>query len=346
MPGHEKLPRLCFVGPLLGCNPGWVTSQGEILADLLTQEGYSIYSTSTFPNRVLRLLDTIYSLIAWRREIDIVILMVFSGPSFGIVDIASQVTKWIRKPLVLWLHGGNIPTFSENHLHWVQRVLHRGDVLVSPSPYLANYISGLGYEAEVIPNVLEIDRYQYVHRQHVQPRLLWMRTFEDIYNPEMAVEVLAQLRSKYPKARLSMAGQDRGLLDSVKKIAEGNGLSGHVRFPGYLNMDGKQKEFVNHDIFINTNRVDNMPVSVVEAAAFGLPIVATSVGGIPYLLSNEQTGLLVEDEDVGGMVKAVTRLIEEPELASTLSVNGRHLAESCAWSHVKPQWEKIFNELE
>ena len=61
-----------------------------------------------------------------------------------------------------------------------------------------------------------------------------------------------------------------------------------------------------------------MPVSVIEAAAFGLPIVATKVGGIPYLLEHEKNALLVDSEDVDGMVSAVKRLLFNRELTRTL----------------------------
>lgn len=142
-----------------------------------------------------------------------------------------------------------------------------------------------------------------------------------------------------------MAGQEKGLLDSVKSLAAQYDLLGSIRFAGFLETSGKQREFLAHDIYLHTNRIDNMPVSVVEAAAFGLPVVATEVGGIPYLLKDEHTALFVANEDVRGMANAVIRLIEEPGLCNKLSENGRKLAELCSWENVKPEWENLFDEL-
>ncbi len=65
-PAVTTRPRLCFVGPLLGGNPGWVTSQGEIVAGLLADEGYPVRGTSQIPARLPRLADMLRSLIAWR----------------------------------------------------------------------------------------------------------------------------------------------------------------------------------------------------------------------------------------------------------------------------------------
>ena len=84
-------PRLCFVGPLLGVNPGWVTSQGEIVAGLLAAEGYPVRGTSQIPARLPRLADMLRSLVAWRNDIDVVIHQVFGGMGFAMVDAASRM---------------------------------------------------------------------------------------------------------------------------------------------------------------------------------------------------------------------------------------------------------------
>jgi len=327
---------------MLGRNEGWVKTQGEILAGLFARAGYPVRLTSGIPYRALRLADIIFSLIQWRREIDIVNLAIFSGPGFAASDVASLVAKRLGKPLIFVLRGGDLPAFSRRHSHWVRRVLERCDVLVSPSGFLAHFFGEWGFDVKIIPNVLQIEGYPYRLRKEVQPHLLWMRTFHAIYYPEMAVEVLRTLREIYPQARLTMAGQEKGLLESVKRLAARYDLLGATRFTGFLDMSGKQREFPSHDIFLNTNRVDNMPVSVIEAAAFGLPVVATEVGGIPYLLKHEHTALLVKNEDVQGMVESVCRLISDPELCRILSDNGRQLAESCSWANVRSQWENLF----
>ena len=285
------------------------------------------------------------SLIAWRGKVDLVILSVFSGPGFVMADIASLIAKQMGMPLIFVLRGGNLPDFSRRHPNWVRRVLERSDVLVSPSGFLAQFFDSWGFSVKIIPNVLQIDNYPFRERQAVGPKLLWMRTFEDTYYPEMAVEVLKELRKIYPHACLTMAGQEKELFDPVRRLAASYDLAEAARFTGFLDMAGKQREFPANDIFLNTNRRDNMPVSVLEAAAFGLPVVATEVGGIPYLLKHEDTALLVRNEDVHGMVAAICRLIAEPELCKKLSANGRRLAESCSWTNVRAEWENLFGQL-
>ena len=107
-------------------------------------------------------------------------------------------------------------------------------------------------------------------------------------------------------------------------------------------MEEKIREGSSADIFLNTNRIDNTPVSVIEAGAFGLPVVATNVGGIADLVSDGETALLVPDNDDEAMAAAVLRLLTSPNLAEKLSANGRALAERFSWENVRPQWESLF----
>jgi glycosyltransferase involved in cell wall biosynthesis len=338
-------PRLGFVGPMLGINSGWVTSQGEILARLFSEEGYETRVTSTRPQRIVRFLDVTTTMLRWGREIDIIIVMVFSGLGFVMADWGSKIAHLLGKPLVMWLHGGALPEFGFRHPIWVKQVLKRGHVVVSPSPYLAQAFRQMGIDVHVIPNVIKLEDYPYRHRDHVQPRLLWMRTFESGYNPELAIRVLSHLKELGVEATLTMGGQDRGRLGAVQNLAQTMGVADQVRFVGFMNNQAKQREFSDHDIYLSTTRVDNTPVSVVEAAAFGLPIIATAVGGIPYMLQDGETALLVNDDDVVGMSEAVIRLVHTPSLASRLSEKGRELACAYDWVNVRQEWERLFSSL-
>jgi glycosyltransferase involved in cell wall biosynthesis len=341
-------PRLALIGPMLGGNPGWVTTQGEIMARLLAEDGYPVRISSTHVPRLRRIADIAASLVAWRNEVDIVIHMVFGGSAFHITDMASAICRRLRLPQIFVLRGGTLPEMAAANRSQVERVMRRADAVVSPSGFLAHYFqvaSGFGLPVTVVPNTLDLTRYAYRERTSVSPRLLWMRTFHEIYRPEMAIETLADLRRSHSQATLTMAGQDAGLEEDVRALAVTRDLADAVRFPGFLDVAGKSREFADHDIYLNTNRVDNMPVSVLEAGAFGLPVIATNVGGIPFLVQDGETALLVPDGDAAAMANAVRRLAAQPELAHRLSRNGRALAESCAWPVVERQWAALFDTV-
>jgi phenylacetate-CoA ligase len=114
---------------------------------------------------------------------------------------------------------------------------------------------------------------------------------------------------------------------------------------GFLDPADKAREFEAADIYLNTNRIDNMPVSVLEACASGVPIVATRIGGVPYLLSHGETALLVRSDDAPAMAEAVLTLLRDPALAARLSSNGLALAARSAAGNVLPRWSELIDRV-
>jgi glycosyltransferase involved in cell wall biosynthesis len=341
---HSK-PRLSFVGSMVGRNPGHITQQGEVLSDLFARAGYAVTSVSTFLNRYRRLADILITLTRQRHETDIIILEVYGGRSFVLEDIASWLGSLFGLRIVMWLHGGALPEFMSRFPAWTRRVLSRADVIVTPSEFLSRAVDEHGFRARIIPNAIDLPAYPYRHRETVAPNLFWMRSFHPIWNPTMAVRVLSRLHTSMPEATLVMAGPDKGSLEEVQKLVVSLGLTERVFFPGFLDLPGKLREGSAADIFINTNRIDNAPVAVIEACAMGLPVVTTSVGGIPHLLTHGETALFVRDDDDEGMARSIENLIRSSDLAPLLSRNGRHLAQRFSWDAVRPQWEQVFAEL-
>ena len=330
---------------MLGRNPGYVTTQGEFLTDLFREAGYDVVSASVHPGRLRRLAEIIATLRRETRRADAAIVETYSGRSFVVEDISSALAHARGKPVIMHLHGGAMPRFARRFPRWTRRVLRRAAAVVAPSAYLAREMSPFATDVRVIPNVVEQDAYPFRQRDRVAPRLFWMRAYHPIYNPVMAVRVLARVRAALPNATLVMAGQEKGVMANVVAAAQGLGVADAVEILGFLDEGQKREAAARCDIFINTTHVDNAPVGVVEMCALGLPVVSTNVGGIPDLLSNGATGLLVPDGDIAAMADAVLRLVGDPSLAARLSRNGPSVAAPCAWPAVRAKWEALFAEL-
>lgn len=356
-------PVLGFLGPHLGGRAGWVTTQSEVLVGLFRQAGFTVRAASHFRSPLLRALHMASALWRWRpgsaRTVDGVSISVFSGRAFAIAELTSRIARGLGLPQVLVLHGGDLPRLAEGEPERVRRLLARADAIVAPSPFLARTAEGLGFEVEVIPNVLELGAYDYRHRSELgRPlRLLWMRTFHEIYRPGLALELLAELVKRGLDARLTLAGQDKGLLGACRRRAQELAVTERVSFPGFLDAEAKRRAFDEHDVFLSTNSVDNTPVSVLEAAASGLPVVAVAAGGLVDLLGpgsqHGERGLLVDElgehEREGDLVRrladAVERLHAEPMTVARLSAAGRELAEASAWPRVAERWLHLFERL-
>lgn len=309
------------------------------------EAGYDVTAVSSSPNRYVRLLDIIWTLFRRRRQIDIMVLHVYGAASFVVQDVASFLGRRFGHRIIMLLHGGTLPEFISTFPRWSRHVLRRADAMIAPSAFLARAVEPYGFHCRIIPNVIDIRLYPFRPRRMIAPRLFWMRSFHPVYNPRMAVEVLEHLRTTHPEATLVMGGQDKGMQSEVGRYARTLGLAGAVRFPGFLDMEGKLREGDAADIFVNTSHVDNMPVAVVEAGALGLPVVSTRVGGIPDLLTDGETALLTPDADVESMVEAIRRLLRDADLTGRLSAAGRRLAERSGWERVRPEWEELIQSL-
>ena len=99
-----------------------------------------------------------------------------------------------------------------------------------------------------------------------------------------------------------------------------------------------------YDIFLNTTNFDNMPVSVIEAMALGLPLVSTNVGGMPFLIEDGVDGILVPPGDTKAMAGAIKDLLADPEKARKMAARARKKAEGFDWKVVAGQWKELLGE--
>jgi glycosyltransferase involved in cell wall biosynthesis len=202
-------------------------------------------------------------------------------------------------------------------------------------------------ELRLFHNPLNLRAYDFRLRQRPRAALMWLRSFHKIYNPSMASEVIARLAVDIPDVYLTMVGPDKGdgSLQLTQQVAKDLGVNEMIRFPGGVANTEVPSWLQRGDIFINTTNIDNTPISVLEAMACGLCVVSTNVGGIPYLLNDEEDALLVPPDDPEAMAAAVRRILTEPGLAVRLSKNARKKVEQFDWSMILPQWEALFSEV-
>ena len=320
----------------------------EDLAERLDRAGwFRVLTTSARPGRVSRLLDMMFTV--WRRqsEYGVAQVDVYSGPAFRWAELVCRILRKRGKKYILTLHGGNLPKFGEKHPERVKRLLGSAAVVTTPSHYLLEQMRGYRADLKLLPNPLDLGAYQFQLRDRPAPRLMWLRAFHTIYNPQLAARVLAKLSDEFPEVRLTMVGPDKneGSMAELKRVSAELGVTGRIELPGAVSKADVPQWMQRGDIFLNTTNVDNAPVSVIEAMACGLCVVNTSVGGIPYMLKDGHDALLVPPDDAGAMAAAVRRILTEPGLAEKLSRNARAKAEQFDWSVVLPQWEQLFRSL-
>lgn len=333
---------IIYAGNILSGH-GFTPTFIELLAPKLSEK-YEVVAVSQKRNQVLRMTDMIRTFFKYKNKTDLVLIDSYSRKAFWYTYILARLCVRHDVKYIPILRGGGYPERLKRSPGKCRFIFSNSFRNVSPSLYLKKNFEDEKFIVEYIPNFLPIDEYSYKERSIIRPKLLWVRSFHEIYNPVLAIEVLAELKKKYPNAELCMVGPDKD--GSMKKVVETTsklGLKDSVVFKGRLSKKDWHKLSEDYDIFINTTDFDNHPVSVIEAMALGIPVVSTNVGGIPFLINDYINGMLVPRNDAKKFLAALTELIENPELAKSISESARKFAETLDWELIKVKWFEIIN---
>lgn len=318
----------------------------EDLASHLGKAGWTVLRVSEKKNKFLRLFDMLKKVLIYRRKYAVAHIDVYSGRAFIWAEAVCRLLRYFKKPYVITLHGGNLPSFAQQWPRSVRALLSSASAVTPPSFYMAEQMAAFRKEIIVILNPISIENYLFKLRQNPQPMLVWLRAFHKIYNPSLALQVLALLVKRIPSTHLHMTGFDKydGSLKTVRRLCVELGIVNNVTFYGAIKKS-EISDFLNRgDIFLNTATVDNSPISVLEAMACGLDVVRTNVGGIPYLLENEKDALLFLPMTFQPWPGAIQKILTDTRLAVALSQNARAKAEQHYGACVLPRWERLFTE--
>ena len=335
------MKNVLYIGNALS-NNGKTSTTIESLSEHL-KEICSIKIASKKSNKILRLLDMMKLVVVNRSHTDVVLIDTYSTINFYYALIISQLCRFFNLKYIPILHGGNLEYRLKNNPKLSKLLFSNAHTLVAPSNFLKSVFETYGYyDVIFIPNAIEINKYSFSNRRIDIIKLLWVRSFSSLYNPELAVLVLEKLLQRGYGAELTMVGPDAdGSLQKVKALAKSKQLK--INFTGKLAKSEWLSLSKDSNMFINTTNLDNTPVSVIEAMALGLPVVSTNVGGLPFLISNLEDGLLVEPKNPDAMVEAIIKLKSDDVLKNKLVNNARFKVENFSWKQVKPKWEELLS---
>lgn len=340
--------RILYIGNCLSKH-GFTPTTVETLGNSL-KETHSVKQVSSAKNPFLRLIDMLWSCLTIKKKNAVAIIDTYSTSAFRFAYFSARLLNIRGIPYITNMHGGNLPNKAKSDnakVAWLTRNAHRN---VCPSGYLKHELEKLcPGDFNIIPNSIEIGAYIFKHRKSVGKNLnlLWVRSFHETYNPLLALDVLTILKSKYEQdCMLTMVGPDKdGSMGKFKTKAQELNISHQIEITGKLSRNEWLTLGSNHDVFINTTNFDNTPVSVIEAMALGLPVVSTDVGGLPYLIEHNTTGLLTNPGDAEAFATEIVRLAEDSNLISKLSKNGRDYAETLDRKPVVANWNTLLDNV-
>lgn len=356
---NAKGLRIGLVGPLPPPSGG-MANQTRQLARLLGQEGVEVQIVQVnAPYRphwvgslrgvraLFRLAPFLFRLWDVAGRVQLFHVMANSGWAWHLYAApAIWIAKLRRVPVVVNYRGGSAEEFFARSLFWIRPTMRLADRLVVPSRFLQQVFARFGLTAEVVPNVIDLSRFAprpaNLGPRADEPHIIVTRNLESIYDIGTAVRALAIVTKTSPSARMTIAGSGPER-NKLGELVGALGLSGNVTFTGRLDNDRMGELYQQADLFLNPSLVDNMPISILEALASGVPVVTTDVGGIPFLVEHQKTAILVAPRDADAMARALLDLLNDPARARRLASAGRDSVQQYTWSNVRARLFDVYS---
>jgi len=277
------------------------------------------------PLYLLRFLGRMVTMRA-QGKLDLVHINLASNGSTQRKMIVAGLARTFGVPYVLHLHGGDYPNFWKDDdsilsrrirdmFTGAARIVVLGETwrqfVISRAPEVADRVV-------IVPNAAARPALPHIgggERAHI----LFLGRLNDMKGAPQLGEALARMRG-LPNWRATLAGD--GHVEAARAKVQEYGLGDRVELPGWVGPERVAELIASADILVLPSFIENLPLSIVEAMAAGVAVVATPVGAVPDIVRDGETGLLVPAGDVDTLTAALTRLVNDPGLRERLGTAG------------------------
>ncbi len=235
--------------------------------------------------------------------------------------------------------------------HVVPRVtLRRADRVIALTERERGYLERLGVPAgriEVVPNGVELgefpSRVRVASNGGAVSVLFAGRCYPEQKGLEVLMRAMASLRD-LKGVTLRIVGDDWGGHTVIRTMAKNLGIEDAVTLVGRVDRASLIKEYEHADIFVLPSLFDSFPIAILEAMAAGLPVVATRVGGVPDVVEDGRTGILVNAGDADGLAAALLHLAGDGIARRDMGRRGRERASGFSWEAVLPRIQRVYED--
>ncbi|MDT4895764.1 MAG: hypothetical protein QOH25_841 [Acidobacteriota bacterium] len=284
------------------------------------------------------------TLMARARKYDVIHIYSASYLSFVVSPTpALLVAKLYGKKAVLNYHSGQAADHLKRWRRTAIPTLRLADTIVVQSNYLVEVFARFGLRTRAIFNHIETENFHFRERRPLRPVFLSNRNLEPHYNVGCVLRAFALVQQRFPDARLKVVGDGSQRLE-LERLARELGLR-QTEFTGLVAPDCMPALYTEADIYLNGSEIDNMPLSILESFAAGLPVVTTDAGGIPFIVQDGETGMIVHKGDYEAMAERAIRLLEDNNLAMKIAKQAREEVSRYSWEAVRGEWLAVYQEL-
>lgn len=354
---HDLRRRVCVVAPSLDIVGGQAVIADQLMHRLRADPEIELSFIPHNPRlpgplrllqrvKYLRTIATSVAYVAMLarklRHQDVVHVFSASYWSFLLAPTpAIMVGRLYGKRVVLNYHSGEAADHLTRWRRSALPTLRLADVIAVPSGYLVDVFARFGLTAHPVFNFIDPSEIPYRERSALRPVFLANRNFAPHYNVACVLRAFELIQRQVPEASLVVAG-DGEQRDELHALARDLDLR-NVTFLGQVPPERMPALYDAADIYLNASRIDNMPMSVIEAFAAGLPVVTSNAGGIPYVVTDGATGLLADPDDYATLADHALTLLRDPDLVRRLTAAAREeVLRRYTWPAVHQGWRTLY----
>jgi colanic acid/amylovoran biosynthesis glycosyltransferase len=275
------------------------------------------------PDKYREQITATYVSLFRRQRIDSV-LAEFGPSGVAVMEACQRLSL----PLVVHFHGFDLSVRQvlKRYASAYALMFRQAGGLIAVSRAMQHKLIALGAPPEKVhynPCGVNCELFGGASPAGAEPVVLTVGRFVEKKGPQLSLAAFARVLQLYPEARLRMIG-DGPLLKACRKLSHNLAINHAVTFLGsqphrlIAEEMRRARLFAQHSIEAPSGDSEGTPVSILEAGASGLPVVSTYHGGIPDVVINNETGLLVQERDVAGMAHQMLRLLRDPALAAVM----------------------------
>ena len=317
---------------------GGIAVQVKRLADNLRHDDVECDILST-KGPIFNRLKSVVSLLCRGGRYDVFHIHCCSYWGFFPAIVGVTLGRLLKKRILLTFHGGEADSFFKKRPHLVRSILSRTSANIVLSDFIGNIFDQYNLPYTIIPNIIEFERDIYHERSIIRPRFISTRSLTETYNIECTLNAYKIIKTDYPDAQLMIVG-DGPLRDTLKHYVVENQIL-DVTFIGPVKNEEIYDYLSQADIMISSSHFDNMPVSIMEGFNAGLLVIASNVGGVPFMIKDGINGILFNDDDSYMLAKKMEYVIRNQHLSKQMIHNAHEGLSYYSWLENKEKYLQL-----